>query len=84
MTMKISRERWVIIRNDADIFCGLARNYEFKPIDNIGNTTIKTYLSKNKAEGSFLKSWYRGKELLESGRVKAVKVIETIEGVDND
>jgi hypothetical protein len=81
--MKISRERWVIIRNDTEIFCGLARNYEFKPIDDIGNTAIKTYLSKNKAEGSFLKSWYRGKELFKSGQVKAVKVIETIESVDN-
>ena len=80
--MKISRERWVIIRNNTDIFCGLARNYEFKPIDNIGNTAIKTYLGKNKAEASFRQSWYRGKELLESGKVKAVKVIETIESVD--
>lgn len=79
--MTISRERWVIIRDDTDIFCGLARNYEFKPIDNIGNTAIKTYLSKNKAEASFCKSWYRGEELLKKGSVKAVKVMETIEGV---
>jgi hypothetical protein len=80
--MRISRERWVIIRNDTDIFCGLARNYEFKPIDNIGNTAIKTYLGKNKAEASFRQSWHRGEELLKNGSVKAVKVIETIEGVD--
>ena len=80
--MKISRERWVIIRDDTDIFCGLARCYQFKPIDDIGDTAIKTYLSKNKAESSFRKSWHRGEELLENGSVKAVKVIETIEGVD--
>ena len=43
--MKIERERWVIIKGN-EIFCGLARNFQFKPIDNIGNTEIKTYLSK--------------------------------------
>lgn len=80
--MKISRERWVIIRDNTDIFCGLARCYQFKPIDDIGNTAIKTYLGKNKAEASFRKSWHRGEELLENGSVKAVKVIETIESVD--
>lgn len=41
--MRIERERWVIMRNNrTEIFCGLASNYTFKPIDNIGNTAIKT------------------------------------------
>lgn len=75
--MKIERERWVIIKGN-EIFCGLARHYQFKPIDNIGNTAIKTYLSKNKAESSFISSWRDSKELLESGEAKVVKVIESL------
>lgn len=75
--MKIERERWVIIKGD-EIFCGLARHYQFKPIDDIGNTAIKTYLSKNKAESSFLSSWWDSKKLLESGEAKAVKVVESL------
>ena len=78
--MKIQRERWVIIRNETEIFCGLAKNYKFKPIDDIGDTAIKTYLGKNKAESSFEKSWGAGRDLIASGEAKAVKVIETIEG----
>jgi hypothetical protein len=75
--MEIKRERWVIIKGD-EIFCGLARNYQFKPIDDIGNTAIKTYLSKNKAESSFLSSWSNSKKLLESGEAKAVRVVESL------
>ena len=60
--MKIERTRWVILRNNPrngrrEIYCGLARNYEFKPIDNIGNTSIKTYNSKHTAVSAFQKSW---------------------------
>ena len=79
--MKIERERWVIIKGN-EIFCGLARNFQFKPIDNIGNTAIKTYLSKNKAESSFISSWRDSKELLESGEAKVVKVIESLISVE--
>ena len=75
--MKIERERWVIIKGD-EIFCGLARNYQFKPINDIGNTAIKTYLSKNKAESSLVSSWRDGEKLLESGEAKAVKVVESL------
>lgn len=79
--MKIERERWVIVKGD-EIFCGLARHYQFKPINDIGNTAIKTYLSKNKAESSFLSSWWDSKKLLESGEAKAVKVIESLISVE--
>ena len=75
--LNIKRERWVIIKGD-EIFCGLARHYQFKPINDIGNTAIKTYLSKNKAEASFVSSWFDGEKLLESGEAKAVKVVESL------
>ena len=77
----IKRERWVIVKGN-EIFCGLARSYQFKPINDIGNTAIKTYLSKNKAEASFLSSWWNSKKLLESGEAKAIKVVESLEEVE--
>ena len=55
--LRIQRERWVIVRDGTHIFCGLARNFKFKPIDDIGDTPIKTYLSRNKAISSFNSSW---------------------------
>jgi len=72
--MKISRKRWVIIRNSKDIFCGLSRAFQFKAIYNIGDTAIKTYLSRNKAIASFQSSWNMHKE----DCYEAVEVSETI------
>lgn len=39
--------------------CGLARQYYFKPIDDIGDTQIKTYSSEKKAIAGFERSWHR-------------------------
>lgn len=56
--MKIQRKRYIITRNNnTQIFCGLARMYEFKSITDIGNTAIKTYASEKKAKASFENSW---------------------------
>lgn len=73
--MKICRQRWVIIRNEDEIFCGLTKDFKFKKIDDIGDTPLKTYLSKAKAESGFRRSWY----LPERENWKVVPVIETIE-----
>lgn len=76
--MRIERERWIITRNNrAEIFCGLARNYQFKPVNDIGNTAIKTYRSKNTALSSFESSWYKP-----DFEVEAVKIKEIYESVD--
>lgn len=75
--MKIERKRWVIMRNNrTEIFCGLARNYEFKSVDSIGNTAIKTYLSQNKAISSFEASWEKIDFDFEAVAVN--EVIETV------
>lgn len=79
--MKIQRERWVLIRGNEKIFCGRARSYEFRAIEDLRDIAVTTYLSKNKAVASFIRSWWRGKELIESGEVKAVKVLEIFETV---
>ena len=80
--MKIERIRYVVVTTDEQqIFCGLAKHYQFKPIDNIGDTAIKTYLSEKKAKSSFLSSWYYSKpeDFEENGRYKIIKVKEVIE-----
>ena len=79
--MTIARKRWVIIKDDK-IFCGLARNYKFKPINNIGDTAIKTYTTKKKAESSFESSWWDGEELLKTGQAKAIEVVESLVSVE--
>ena len=79
--MTIARKRWVIIKDDK-IFCGLARNYKFKPINDIGDTAIKTYTSKKKAESSFESSWFGGEEFLKTGQAKAIEVVESLISVE--
>lgn len=74
--ISIKRERWIIVRNDNEVFCGLAKAFQFKPFSNIGNTAIKTYLSKNKAITGFNRSW---SEDYDGIKYKAVKVTESIE-----
>ncbi len=77
--IEITRKRYVIIDDNNRIFCGLARAYQFKPVDNIGDTAIKTYLSSNKAKAGFLSSWERSTpEDFETGRFKVVEVIESL------
>lgn len=74
--ISIKRERWIITRNDNEVFCGLAREFRFKPFSNIGNTAIKTYLSEDKAIAGFNRSW---SEDYDGIKYKAVKVTESIE-----
>lgn len=77
--INIVRQRYVVIDDKDRIFCGLARHYEFKPIDNIGDTAIKTYLSERKAKSSFLSSWrHSSEEDFETGKYKIIEVIESI------
>lgn len=78
MILHIQRYRWIVVRDGKDIFCGLAREYEFKAIDNIGDTAIKTYRSRNIAEISFRRSWWHADELIEAGRIEFVKVVEQV------
>lgn len=80
----IERKRYVILTADKkEIFCGLAKHYQFKNIEDIGDTAIKTYLSEKKAKSSFLSSWWNVKEndFEEGGRFIVVPVIEKIEEI---
>lgn len=74
--MRIERKRWVIMRNNrTEIFCGLARNYQFKNVNDIGDTAVKTYLSKKKALASFKNSWWKPDFEVES--VEITEIYET-------
>ncbi len=74
--MKIQRKRWVIMRNNrTEIFCGLTRNYGFKSVKEIGNTAVKTYLSKDKALASFYGSFREIED------IEAVEIEEIYEAV---
>lgn len=49
--LSIKRERYVIIRDDSEIYCG---SYLFSKIDNLDNNLqIKTYTTKEKAKQAF-------------------------------
>lgn len=63
--------------NRTEIFCGLARNYQFKNVNEIGDTAVKTYLSKNKALASFENSWRKP-----DFEVEAVEITEIYETCD--
>lgn len=83
MKININRKRFVVVRDDGQIFCGLSKNYQFKPIDEIGDTAIKTYMTAGKAKASFLSSWYDSKkEDFETGRYRVVEVTESV--VENE
>ena len=82
MALAIIRKRYIVVNDNNEIFCGLARMYHFKPIDNIGDTAIKTYLSAEKAKSSFLSSWGSSAlEGLETGKYRIVEVEESIKEI---
>ena len=97
--MKIERTRYVVMRKDRTeiqvlkvskklsenfVLLGPAKNFYFKKLDEVGDTTIKTYASEKKALSS-CNSWDRNHEAKSSFRtlkeplVLFVPVKETIE-----
>lgn len=79
MKVNINRKRYVVVRDDDSIFCGLARDYQFKKIDDIGDTAIKTYVSAKKAKSSFLQSWGHSCENdFVTGKYRVAEVTESV------
>jgi len=77
----IKRKRFVVMTSDRKrIFCGLARHYELKNVDEIGDTPIKTYMSERKAKSSFLSSWWDSKEddFNPGGKYIVIPIMETV------
>lgn len=69
--MKIQRKRYAVMRNNrTEILSGLARNYTFKKVEEIGDAAIKTYRSKAQAYSSCSNNEFE---------IEVVPVMETIE-----
>ena len=77
MRLHIQRYRWVIVRDRKDILCELAQGYQFKTINAIGCTAIKTYPSEQKARLDFLKNYKWADEII-TERIEFVEVIEML------
>lgn len=79
--VKIERKRFVIMTSDKkQIFVGIARNMHFRDIDELGDVSVKTYLSEKKAMSSFLQSWSNSREsdFEDGGKYVIVPIVETL------
>ena len=47
-----NRPRYAVVTPDGQILCGVKGHYHFAPIDNLGRAHIKTYQSREQAEGA--------------------------------
>lgn len=73
--MNFSRERWVVFReSDNKIFCGSARNYEWRDLNDIGNARIVTYMSEKKAISGVTVSYGYKPEQVRAERVHEMLV----------
>ena len=77
--MRIERKRYVIMRNNrTEIWCGLAKNFYFKKVDEIGDTSVKTYLSEAKARNICkCASWINGSWDRNFEVVPVLEIIDT-------
>lgn len=78
MKLHIQRYQWVIVRDRKEIFCELAQGYQFKAINGVGCTAIKTYPSEQKARLDFLRNYKWADELIDTDRIEFVEVIESL------
>lgn len=73
--MNFSRERWVVFReSDNKIFCGSARNYEWRDLNELGNARIATYMSEKRAISSATASYGYTPEQVRAERVHEMLV----------
>jgi hypothetical protein len=73
--MNFSRERWVVFREpDNKIFCGNARNYQWKDLNDIGNANICTYMSEKKALAAARASYGYEEDQVRAERVNEMLV----------
>ena len=48
--MKIQRKRYIVMRrNRTEVWCGLAKNFSFRPVSEIRDVSVKTYKSEAQA-----------------------------------
>ena len=75
--MRIERKRYVVMRrNRTEVWCGLSKNFSFRPISEIKDVSIKTYRSEAQASGC--SSWNRDFEI-----VPVIEIIATEEAMQD-
>ena len=76
--MRIERKRYVVMRrNRPEVWCGLSKNFSFRPISEIiKDVSIKTYRSEAQASGC--SSWNRDFEI-----VPVIEIITTEEAMQD-
>lgn len=71
INVKIQRKRYIVMRKDrTEVWCGLSKNFSFRPVSEVKDVSIKTYRSEAQARAG-CSSWDRDFEI--------VPVTETIE-----
>ena len=81
--MKIERKRYVVMRkNRTEIWCGLAQNFHFKKIDEIGESAIKTYRTEKQA--MTCSCWDRDFEVVEITETLVIADHQTEKGGETD
>lgn len=73
MDINITRPRYVIVRDDKEIYCGDGRNKHFVPLDKINNCHVVTYCSEARAKNAYYASSHNPGRM-----VKFVQVQESI------
>lgn len=77
----IERKRYIIMTSDKEqVFVGIARNMHFRKLDELGDVSVKTYLSEKKAMSSFLQSWSGSKksDFETGGKYIVIPIMETL------
>ena len=60
MKISIARTRWIIIRKSysrTEVLCGHANDAKFLPLDNVGDSIVRTYRSYNVAVHIIERYW---------------------------
>jgi hypothetical protein len=73
--INITRIRYIIVRDGTEIFCGISKNYSFRPVGKIGDAAVKTYRSEAQAIAALNRSWF---EDYDGERYQVHKVVESV------
>ena len=78
--MTITRNRWALIKDKTEIFCGDTKNHFFKNINDLKTASIKTYASRENAERAY-EFYCKYKKIKIDNAVKVVEIVETLQSI---
>lgn len=72
-TPSIIRQRYVVMRNNrTEIWCGLSKNFHWKPLNSVADASVKTYRSEAQAKAGY-SGW--------DDDIEIIPVVESIVGI---